>query len=249
MTDSRTGRAIKRRIDEALEPIKEFSQDIQGVYDDIVGTQDTTSMAPKTSYRPSKKARKYKGGRTMRPLYSRPFAESKYIDNDFAGSGLAVASGATGINLIGQGDDVSNRSGRIICMTGINVYGIVRVHASAVSTFCRIALVYDRQPNASGPGMTNLLVTDSPYSLHRHDYSDRFVFLKEWIFALNVYDQPFKVINYNKRWKKSLVTKYISTGSAITDVGTGSLILCYAGSDATYTPSMYLKTRVWFKDQ
>lgn len=88
--------------------------------------------------------------------------ELKYKDVTAATYAGDTTGTVTPLNLIAVGDDNTDRDGRQVHLHSVHVQGIVRpVDASAASTFSRMMIVWDSQPNGGTAAITDILASST----------------------------------------------------------------------------------------
>jgi len=170
-------------------------------------------------------------------------AEKKYIDATFAG-----ALNTTGtIQLIGnvaQGASQSQRIGRKICLKSIQIHGHLDSDTATITNHGRFMLIWDKQPNASLPALSDIFETAVDANAFVKDaQKDRFVVLKDkhWAFAGSIAtaasvmtSKTTYVFKYFARLP-NLETVYSGATAAIGDITSGALYAIAVGSTAAGT--------------
>lgn len=150
------------------------------------------------------------------------------------------------LNLLAEGDDVVNRTGRLVDMDSSELRWNVELQNPASFTFpgyIRIMLVWDKYPNqgATGtPTMSQILTTTSVgaqvHSLPVFGQLDRFEFLYDKVFSVGSYTnstdtaaipEPHGVVMTSLKGKYS---QYSNANSGYTDLVHGGLLLVTCGS-------------------
>lgn len=94
---------------------------------------------------------------------------------------VAVASAAAGgvepLNNVPLGDDAVARDGRKIIMTSLMCRLVADGGSATLSTFPRMAIVYDKVPNGVLPSATDIFVTTDSTAMPNLNNRDRFVIL------------------------------------------------------------------------
>lgn len=158
------------------------------------------------------------------------------------------------INGIPEGYNDSERTGRVINIDSIDFNGyLFAVYQSAIwFELARTILIWDKSPNGSVPAVTDILEEASPLSLLNIDNSSRFNVLYDNMTAIGplsggdgyVWD-PTLILRENI--PIGFETVFSSTGSAITDIASGSLLLLTIGDDSAGASSEF-HFRVWYED-
>ncbi len=177
--------------------------------------------------------------------------EVKYIDNEVAATFANDAAIYT-INNIAQGDDVDQRDGDTISLRHLEVNLLITWNSAATSTdTVRMVILKDRQADGAVPLQAELFDGTTLGCIeHFNDvYDSRFIILLD-----KVINNPFPSTAKNKtqtvryRMKLRGKAKFIGTGSAITDVGQGSVFICTTGnqtvaSGLSATASVYSRLK------
>jgi len=171
-------------------------------------------------------------------------AERKTLNT--ASTGTILASGATGntvlVNGISQGDDFFNRDGRSIKVTGLWVQGKVVLNAAATHDTVKVALVLDKQPNgalASFGTIYDLSVNNGGLAPRLTNTNRRFKVLRSKMIDLEAAGNQSHSFKFFI--KTGMHVSYQGTTSAITDISTNALLLCFAGT-ATANMSLIMYT-------
>jgi len=167
------------------------------------------------------------------------------------GSGQIVAC-----NLISQGDDVTNRQGRVLSMRSIQLYGTVGPNSSTSNGGrCRIMLLYDKFPTGTTATVGNVLTVDAN-SFLLFGNLQRFEVIYDGSFDCPAYDRTVAVYNNSPNHLvdfkhtfsgKGRIMEYIDNGSTIASVLKGTIYMLVIGT----TTSGYLFTggpRIRFVD-
>lgn len=202
-------------------------------------------MRTKTSDQVSKIARAV-ALETLRK--EQPPVEFKYLDSNLS---TLTENSKLLLNGCQRGTDVSNRVGREIMMTSVQISTQIRAaFASAVGTTIRLMLVYDRFPQGASFSGGELIEGAETFGLRVPDYRKRFKVLKDVWVDLNPdgASTMVKTVTFYLPIKKRTV---YNTGSAgtIADIENGALYLfCPTVPDATVTFTTYGQSRVRFTD-
>lgn len=185
-----------------------------------------------------------------RPSFVRP--EQKADDN----TSITTAVGATVtwsaaqlLTTIDQGPGDNQRVGRKARLTSFMINTTAQLAAtSTLGGSVRYKIVYDKQSSGAAPAITDILVSDSFYSLNNIDNGQRFITLMDWTEDISA-SNSFCVSNAKYR-KLNLPIAFISTGSAIADISSGAIYL-FASSSGTIgvaQPTFSYYSRVRYTD-
>lgn len=156
------------------------------------------------------------------------------------------------INLIPAGSGFNNRVGRKIEMKSLHLKGVITQagHNTTVMDYCRLAVIYDRQPNGAVTTTNNIFLSyasdsataTTPSSGVNPDERERFVVLADIQLALppttaatagtSSSDGISTTYNINRFIKlNNLQTHYKqdSAPAVIGDIATGALMICGMG--------------------
>lgn len=180
--------------------------------------------------------------------YVRSLVNVEYKNIDF-GSTAAISSTATysdAITDVAQGDDQTNRSGRTIKLTSIEVRHGLAIHASATQSAVRIIFGIDHDPTGVTATAGDLISdTASINSLRTITASQgRFTVLLDRIYDMS--NAGTRNINY--KWFHKLGHHNFYNGTAAASNGKGRLFMLLISNEATNTVAQDLKIRVKFID-
>lgn len=138
------------------------------------------------------------------------------------------------LNNMTLGDDISNRTGRQIMMTSIQLNMVFYNTSASADKQIRVILLYDREPQETAPAVAEVWDTttvDWQYGAPRLiDNRYRFKILKDWMFTLSSTDsddnRTTKIIRYYRKLKHATIYDAGNAGS-IADIRKGSLYLIY----------------------
>lgn len=210
--------------------------------------------------------------------------ETKYFDTSLAVTALPAPAGWTGcelnpatvlcLNAPTQGTGASNRDGRKITMTSIEINGVISRAAQADQTAADIAptvfmaLVLDTQTNGgSATGLDSELVYTNPSAvastgvspLRNMLYSKRYRVLAIWKESLEGVDMtydgtnieqdghhtPFKI--FKTFGKGGLTTEFLGNAGTVADITDNGLFLIGCCSSTSQNPSISYNARLRFR--
>jgi len=162
--------------------------------------------------------------------------EAKVVDIAAAAYACDTTGSVTLLNGVAQGDDSTNRDGRITYAKSIKLEGYVghAVPASGVQMLAAVYLIWDKQGNGAAPAITdifNLSSSTSPLNLNNRD---RFTVLRHQAFALNtaINSINHRMSIYVNLNKPEFKTVYGGTGATVASINTGALYLVTLGDIA-----------------
>jgi hypothetical protein len=162
------------------------------------------------------------------------FDEIKYVDTSV--NQVADTTGAvTLLNGLPRGDDVSERVGRKVVMTGLDLSLVSYVTpTTGIDQTHRYILVYDKQANGAAPAITDVLVSASTVALPNLNNRLRFVILADEIKALNASAEPGSYWATGMRKLRFNLSTIFNSGDAgtVADIQTGAFFLITLGSIA-----------------
>lgn len=153
--------------------------------------------------------------------------EKKNIDDS---SGKFTSGAATWtinvLNDVAQGTSATTRVGRKILMKSLLVQGYLGVALGAIP---RIVIVYDRQCNGAIPAPADIFTSNTVMAAMNLDNRDRFIVVAD-IFpgddSENLMANNPNVYGYKRFIKMNLETIYAGNTGTITDITSGSLLMC-----------------------
>lgn len=181
--------------------------------------------------------------------------ELKYLDTNFASYGGGTTGSVTLINGVASGSTQITREGRQCYWKTVQVNGFLDPHANQLEERCDVYVIYDKQPGAAVPALTDLFVQaigGSPLNLN---YRDRFSVIVHKSFVLGLIDGTnyYSTIPNTQKisiYKRvNLKTTFKGDSNAIGDISTGALYLVVVGSQATYYASPYVNVRLRFAEK
>jgi len=163
------------------------------------------------------------------------------------------------MNTIPQGASASQRIGRKVMLKSIQLKGRWVAGTGTVSADCAAILVYDNNPTASLPAVTDFLVTADPLSFNNTVNQDRFRTIRRWdkFFLGNVgtAGQQTSATGYSfdefvdlSRFS-DYMAKAVGTG-AIGDIQKGAIYLITVGSQGAgvTAPNLTVAARTRYID-
>jgi len=118
---------------------------------------------------------------------SRRFAAktSGYVDTAAATYNFDTTGSIALIPTVAQGAAVNQRIGKKWTWKSLQCRGFVATNPDTTFNDCAMLIVYDKQPGAAVPLVTDILVTASSLSMNNDANSERFTILKRVDFDLN----------------------------------------------------------------
>lgn len=164
--------------------------------------------------------------------------ELKYLDVLYSNYVADTTGTVTLLNGIASGNSAITREGRQCYWKTVEVNGLI--HCLDTTTLdCRtdFYVIYDAQPGAAVPVMTDLLVESNAASFHNLNFRERFKTLIHGKFSLGYSNDgtsgpppgPQVVCFYKKI---NLRTTFKGDGNAIGDIATGAIYLVTIGNVA-----------------
>jgi len=144
-------------------------------------------------------------------------------------------SGATLLNGIATGTDASTRIGRRVTIKSLLIRWSIRLSASTTGgSPVRILVVYDRQTNAAGAAITDVLKADEFHEPNNLSNRDRFItifdHITEAVSVENVYSVSgvlYKSLNLEQNFNAG-------TDASIGSISSGSILLYVAGVPSAF---------------
>lgn len=185
--------------------------------------------------------------------------EKKVIDTAAVNHNCDTTGLVSLINGVAQGSDFNNRIGRKVTIKSVQLRGhFTSQDGEVADCYCRLLIVYDRQPNGALPSVTDVLTASTSVSFMNLNNRERFVILAEHSIALA--DKSSLVAG--DQWRGSPTTASVDiyrkvdlpvifdgTGATIGDIQTGSLFVLSIGDQVTNNAyNCALTTRVRFVD-
>lgn len=162
-------------------------------------------------------------------------AALEFNNTGFVNQGTASAN-AMLLNGISEGDDNTNREGRVIKMVRVSIKAWAN-HQAAAGTFaaCRLVLLYDRQSNGVAPAFTNIWTATSGNAtwasqINTNSAGRYKILLDRMFYTVGDTSMDGKAIKINIRFKRGLRTLYNASGATIAQINQGALYLITMGN-------------------
>jgi len=172
---------------------------------------------------------------------NRPERKNIDVSTSFTtGAAFAFSAGQL-MNGCAAGTGATNRVGRKISMKVHQFRCAVNSNAGNAGN-ARILVVYDKQTNGAAPAITDILAADLITAPMNLSNADRFVVIHDVIT-----EGPTDITTtwHEKHFKKmGLETLFGNTGSAVTDINSGSVYMFVAGgTGSAITVNLYSRIR------
>lgn len=188
-----------------------------------------------------------------------PSKEQKVVDTAQANYACDTTGSVTLLNGVANGALFTERIGRKICMTSVQIRGLIYPQDTITTDNAfRVMIVYDSQPNGALPAVTDVLLAATATSMLNLNNRDRFKVLmdkqgvcgaQDTATATATFNRNPGVINVKKWLKLNHETVFDGATAAIGDVQTGSLFLLTIGVQAVGGGSLLTASlRVRFTD-
>lgn len=185
-------------------------------------------------------------------------ADSKYFDVAATQYGFNTTGSVTHLDIIPQGDTVSQRNGKAWQNTNLQVRGYLYGDTTALLNQVAMYIIWDRQPNKALAGVTDILAVAASYGFMNRENKGRFLCIKKWQRMLIgnttavATGREALVIDKWIRLPAECVAQCTAadTTGVIGNRVTGALLLLTVGSSAAGTSdaSSVLGFRIGFKD-
>lgn len=180
---------------------------------------------------------------------------SGYVDVASATYALDSTGSVTLLNAVAQGAAVTQRIGKKILMTSIQMRGKITNNSAAITNDIAYMIVYDKRPRGSLPAITDILNSVSPNAFNNDNNAGRFKILKRvnevlaGTPATTLGDGTIRGADWYLKMNLPVTYQAAGTG-AIGDIEEGALYLVTVGSSAAGTTAAQLTcgTRVRFTD-
>ncbi len=193
-------------------------------------------------------------GRGFRGTWSRGAGEKKVIDTNVLNKPCDTTGTVTLVNSCDVGAQYTHRIGRKIYMDSVSIRGTIKPidavgnGANSTSTYCRVMLIWDKQPNGALASVNDILSVANSISFQNLDNRDRFKVLMNKNFITGplfvdttatqtwaIDTTPSRYIDYYKSLRKKkwrLHTIFDGTGGGVADISTGALLVVTIGDSA-----------------
>ena len=171
----------------------------------------------------------------------------------FAEPGLAF-TGMTELNDIQAGAAVYERVGAKVMIRSIRIRTAFTANNTPCLGVCRVAVVYDRQPNGAAPGIADLFqdlrvagatTTDLMSGINIAN-KNRFTVLRDQSF---IFDSSHLATSIDWFIPCRLQTEYRATASSIGDISTGAIFFVVAAQNTTsFLNMLYCRARIRYED-
>ena len=187
-----------------------------------------------------------------------PAPEQKVVDTLQANYSMDTSGTVVLLNGVAIGTDYTDRNGRKIRVSSIQIRGFIRPSDNGTAPSCvRWMIVYDKQPNGALPTAGDVLRQLNGTSMLNLSNRDRFRVLVDKQYAIggisDTATQAYAMSPtvYNVKWYKScnLDVVFDGTTSAISDLQSGSIFLLTIGTEAAATAAtLQASLRIRFTD-
>lgn len=173
--------------------------------------------------------------------------EFKVKDVSVTALALPSTGQVTDLNGLTKGDNVDQRSGRMVCWKSVQIQGqITRNASSTTQDRVRICLVIDKDPSGLGSGYTDIYDSLNVNSFRNLDNRKRYVILRSWNFVLDA-DKLEKYMKFYKKLDMKTVFNSLNNGN-IADIESNSISLFYISDRATNQPTFDGRIRLRYID-
>lgn len=185
--------------------------------------------------------------RDVKYLKSLINVEHKYVDTT-ATTTSSTTPALVLLNALALGTPSTSRLGQSIKMTALYANIFWSINASASTTYTRMIIFKDMQPNAAAPAASDLLVTTgsvlSPLVIGN---ARRFKVLMD--IRKNLSINGTEIVKFKRFMKLFFHTRYNNQNNGtIADITTNSLYMLHMSDQATNTPSFSYSIRCRFID-
>jgi len=164
--------------------------------------------------------------------------ELKYLDINNADYACGTTGAVTLINGVAAGSTAITREGRQCFWKSVQVTGTLEpVDADVIASRADIFIIFDKQPGAAVPAMTDIFVQSLSGSPMNLNYRERFVVLAHRNYVIGgpvaagaSITPNIHAVNINV--KVNLRTTFKGDANAIGDIATGAMYLVTLGSQA-----------------
>lgn len=184
--------------------------------------------------------------------------EQKVIDTAQASYSMDSSGTVVLLNGVATGTDFTNRIGRRVTISSIQIRGIIRPTDLGTNPQCvRLMLVYDTQPNGALPAVGEVVQNLNGTTMLNLNNRDRFKVIMDKQYAIGgisdtatqAYAMSPTVFNVKMYKKCNYDVIFDGTTNAISDIQSGSIFLLTLGSEAAATgATLQASIRLRFKD-
>lgn len=173
--------------------------------------------------------------------------EIKYNDSTVAAS--AVSSTATFLLLNGMslGTSSSTRIGQSVKCQGMDLRFSISGNVTAVQSYTRLLVVYDKQANGAIFSILSLLNAADTIASYAVGSQMRFNVLYDETFATSTAG-PLNIVNFTKLGVNQHTEYTTGNAGTIADINSGSIYLVYISDQAVNTTTLNSYIRYWFID-
>jgi len=180
--------------------------------------------------------------------------EFKIFDTASATYAVDTTGTVTLLNGLAEGDDYTNRNGRMARMHSIAIKGFINATATTgTPQLGRVLLVWDNAPNGALAAVTDILLASSSLSPVNTNNEERFTVLYDFLIEMDYNAVSAAIVSsrsirsFAAHIPLSAITKYNGTAGAITTIQDGALLQVTIGSNAAGatagTATTYCRTR------
>lgn len=180
----------------------------------------------------TERSRRARAGWMQVAIQRAALGELKMIDTDLTNAGVSTTATITCLNACQVGTDITNRIGREILMTSVQLRGFFNPSGANTGDIVFWAIVYDRQSNAAAPVWTDVYMTDSIFPETRNlNNRKRFKVLGSgYITVPSATSIDAKYIPFEFYRKLKHPVEYNATnGGTVADIVTGGLFWMVRG--------------------
>jgi len=164
--------------------------------------------------------------------------ELKYLDTNFANYACGTTGAVTLINGIAAGNTSITREGRQCFWKQVIVSGtVVAADATTIASRNDVYVIWDKQPGAAVPAMTDIFVESKAGSPMNLNYRERFVVIAHNTFVIGgltadntALSPTIQPVTISKRL--NLRTTFKADANGIGDISTGAMYLVTVGDQA-----------------
>ena len=163
-----------------------------------------------------------------------PKGEMHYFDTEPGGLGMDTTGTITALNIVAQGDALTQRTGSRYTQLGLQIRGYVQSGTATTITMTAFLIVWDRQPQGALPAITDILDTADSRSFQRADNRDRFhVLLRRDYVLMGPAGTPtsasIKNVDEFIKFRRQTVLAGGDTTGVVANMKTGGLYLVTVG--------------------